>query len=92
MLGRYEEAIAIWKIFLERALRGEWPPIGLHERLAVSYAALGRIEEAQAHAAEILKIKPDYTVAFYRRNKAYYKDKEYMENSVALFRKAGLPE
>ena len=92
MLGRYEEAIAIWKIFLERALRGEWPPIGLHERLAVSYAALGRIEEAQAHAAEILKIKPNYTVAFYRRNKAYYKDKEYLENSVDLLRKAGLPE
>jgi adenylate cyclase len=91
MLGRYEEAIAIWKIFLERALRGEWPPIGLHERLTVSYAALGRMEEAQAHAAEILKIKPDYTVAFYRRNKAY-KDKAYLENSVALLRKAGLPK
>ena len=91
MLGRYQEAIAIWNIFLERALRGEWPPIGLYEHLTVCYAALGRMEEAQAHAAEILKIKPDYTVGFYRRNKNY-KDKEYLENSIALLRKAGLPD
>jgi len=91
MLGRYEEAIAVWKVFLERALKGEYPPLGLHERLTLSYAALGRMEEAQAHAAEILKIKPDYTVGFYRRNKNY-KDKEYLEKSVALLRKAGLPE
>ena len=91
MLGRYEEAIAVWKVFLERALKGGYPPLGLHERLTLSYAALGRMEEAQAHAAEILKIKPDYTVGFYRRNKNY-KDKEYLENSVALLRKAGLPD
>jgi len=93
MLGRYEEAIAIWKKFLERALRGEYPPIAAHERLAISYAGLGMVEEAQAHAAEILKIKPDYTVAFYRDRKSrVYKDKAYLENQVVLLRKAGLPE
>ena len=93
MLGRYEEAIAIWKKFLERALRGEYPPIGVHERLAISYAGLGMMGEAQAHAAEILKIKPDYTVAFYRDRKSrVYKDKAYLENSIALLRKAGLPD
>jgi adenylate cyclase len=91
MVGRYEEANAIWKKFLERALKGEFPPIYIHERLAISYVRLGRMEEAQAHAAEILKIKPDYTVGFYRKTKSY-KDKAYLEKSVDLLRKAGLPE
>jgi adenylate cyclase len=49
------------------------------------------MEEAQAHAAEILKIKPDYTVGFYRKTRSY-KDKAYLEKSVDLLRKAGLPE
>ena len=91
MVGRYEEANAIWKKFLERALKGEFPPIYIHERLAISYVRLGRMEEAQAHAAEILKIKPDYTVGFYRKTKSY-KDKAYQEKSVDLLRKAGLPD
>ncbi|MBT8364923.1 MAG: adenylate/guanylate cyclase domain-containing protein [Deltaproteobacteria bacterium] len=93
MVGRYEEANAIWKKLLKRALKGEIPPLLVHERLAISYARLDRMEEAQAHAAEILKIKPDYKVEFYRNRKArLYKDKVYLENQVDLLRKAGLPE
>lgn len=91
MVGRYEEAIAIWEQFLERALRGEFPPIYIHERLAINYARLDRMEEARTHASEILKIKPDYSVEFYRKT-THYKDKTYLENLVDLLRKAGLPE
>ena len=91
MVGRYEEANAIWKQFLERALKGEFPPIYVHERLVIGYVRLGRMEEAQAHATEILKIKPDYTVGFYRKARSY-KDKAYLEKAVALLRKAGLPD
>jgi adenylate cyclase len=91
MVGRYEEAIAIWEQFLERALRGEFPPIYIHERLAINYARLNRMEEARTHASEILKIKPDYSVEFYRKT-THYKDKTYLENLVDLLRKAGLPE
>jgi TolB-like protein/class 3 adenylate cyclase/Flp pilus assembly protein TadD len=91
MVGRYEEANAIWKQQLERALKGEFPPIYVHERLVINYARLDRMEEARAHAAEILKIQSDYTVEFYRST-TRYKDKAYLENQVALLRKAGLPE
>jgi adenylate cyclase len=91
MVGRYEEAIEIWKLFLERSLRGELPPIYAHERLAINYARLDRMEEARAHAAEILKIKPDYTVEFYRKATPY-KDKKYLDSLVELLIKAGLPE
>ena len=90
MLGRHEEANAIWRQWLERALRGEFPPIYVHERLVINYASLGRIEKARDHAAEIIKIKPNYTVDFFRRT-THYKDRVYLESLVDLLRKAGLP-
>ncbi len=49
------------------------------------------MEEARAHAAQILKIKPDYTVEFYRKTTPY-KDKAYLEGLVDLMQKAGLPD
>jgi adenylate cyclase len=91
MVGRYEEALEIWEQFLERCLRGEFPPIYAHERLALNYARLDRMEEARAHAAEIIKIKPDYTVEHYRQTTPY-KDKKYLDSLVDLLIKAGLPE
>jgi adenylate cyclase len=90
ILGRHEEANAIWRQLLKRALNGEFPPIYAHERLVINYASLNQIEEAQSHASEILKIKPDYTVEFFRRT-THYKDQAYLESLVDLLRKAGLP-
>jgi adenylate cyclase len=91
MVEKYEEALESNEQLLRRALRGEFPPIYVHERLAINYARLDRMEEAQAHAAEILKIKPDYTVEFFRKTTPY-KDKAYLENLCDLLLKAGLPE
>ena len=70
---------------------GRYPPIYAHQRLVINYARLDRMKEAEAHAAEILKIKPDYTVDFYRKI-ALYKDKAYVVNHVDLLRKPGLPD
>jgi tetratricopeptide (TPR) repeat protein len=85
MAGRYEEAIATWKQMYERALRGEFPPLYVHERLARNYARLDRMEEARVHVGEILKIKPDYSVEFFRkRNHYHYKDRAYPEGLVDL--------
>ncbi len=91
MVGRYEEAIAICKQQFEHALRGEYPPIFMHQRLVINYVRLDQMKAAEAHAAEILKIKPEYTIDFYQKI-ALYKDKAYVENHVDLLRKAGLPE
>ncbi len=41
------------------------------------------MEEAGANAAEILKIKPDYTVEFYRKTTPY-KDKAYLNFVYAI--------
>jgi len=91
MLGRHEEAIAIWKKYLEQA-RGETVLVIQHERLTTSYASLNKMEEARFHAAEILKIKPDYTVDSFRKRARFYKDKAYAEKRASLLLKAGLPE
>jgi TolB-like protein/Flp pilus assembly protein TadD len=91
MLGRYEEAISILEVMLERALQGEFPPIFIHEWLAINYGRLNRMEEARAQAEEILKIKPDYTVKFFRKQTPY-KDQKYLDSLVALLIKTGLPE
>jgi adenylate cyclase len=89
--GYYEEAIATWKQLFERSMKGEFPPIYVHERLALNYARLDRMKDARFHSAEILKIKPDYTVAFFRKT-THYKDQAYLESLIDLLRKAGLPE
>jgi adenylate cyclase len=57
----------------------------------LNYARLDRMEEARAHAAEILKIKPDYTVEFFRKTTPY-KDRKYVDSLVNLLIKAGLPK
>jgi adenylate cyclase len=49
------------------------------------------MEEARAQAEEILKIKPDYTVEFFRKL-TFYKDPKYLDSLVALLLKAGLPK
>ena len=91
MTGRYEEAIATWKQIYERALKGGFTPIYVRVRLALNYARLDRMEEARFHAEEILKIKPDYSVEFFRKI-TRYKDRAYVESLADLLIKAGLPE
>ena len=49
------------------------------------------MEKARAHADEILKIYPKYTVEFFRKTTPY-KDRAYLDDLVSLLIKAGLPE
>jgi len=91
MAGRYEEAIATWKQLYGSSLKGEYPPISAHVGLARNYARLDRMEDARAHVAEILKIKPDYSVEFFRKRNLW-KDRAYHEGLADLLIKAGLPE
>ena len=91
MVGRYEEALQAWEELLKRALEGEFPPIWVHERLAINYARLDQMEKARAHATDMLAIKPDYTVDFFRKTTPY-KDRAYLDSLVDLLIKAGLPE
>jgi adenylate cyclase len=90
-LERYEEAIPVFKQFLERCRRGECPLQLGHQGLTASYMGLGREEEARAEAEEILKLTPKYSLE--QARKAYpYRDPAARERLVSAFRKAGIPE
>jgi len=58
-------------------------------RLAACYAQLGRLDEARAEAAELLKVKPDFRIS---SQTASYRDPADAEHERDGLRKAGLPE
>jgi adenylate cyclase len=91
MVGRYDESIAVNKQLLERARKGEWPIYSPHLGLAANYMLLGQEEEAQFHAAEVLRTNPKFSLeVFGSRNP--YKDPADMERWLDSLRRAGLPE
>jgi adenylate cyclase len=87
MDGRYEEAVELY------AQVAEVNPgfMSAHRGLAASYAHLGRIEDAEWEAAEILALQPDFSL---KKEEAIntFKRKEDMDRYIEGLRKAGLPE
>jgi len=79
--GQYEEAVE----WCEKAVAQE--PDSLYARIMMTavYSDSGRLEEARAQAAEILRIQPKYTV-----RRGAYKRKEDTERFVSALYKAGL--
>ncbi|WP_119303073.1 adenylate/guanylate cyclase domain-containing protein [Dongia deserti] len=84
MARQYEEAIAA----LERATD---PPYWVHVYLAASHAMLGNSERARHHAAETMRLKPDFSISrsMSRQPLRLASDREHL---VEALRKAGLPE
>jgi adenylate cyclase len=60
--------------------------------LAANLAQLGRLDEARAEAAAILRIDPKYTIDGTQRQLALFKRTEDVEHFLDGLRKAGLPE
>jgi TolB-like protein/class 3 adenylate cyclase/Flp pilus assembly protein TadD len=87
---RYEESIEAGKQVLERAQKGEFPPFLAHLGLSAAYMELGRTEEARAHAAEVLRINPKFSLEYLTKI-AQYKNKTDFERYFESLRKAGLP-
>jgi adenylate cyclase len=63
-----------------------------HVFLAANLAQLGRLDEARAAAAEILRIDPKYTIDGTQRQLALFKRTEDIERFLDGLRKAGLPQ
>ncbi|MFC1580963.1 adenylate/guanylate cyclase domain-containing protein [Thermodesulfobacteriota bacterium] len=83
-MGNYEEAVVWGQKAVERGPRS----IFAHLRLCAAYSSAGRMEEARAEAAEVLRISPKYSVA--QREKRKWKDKDAHERYFDALRKAGL--
>jgi adenylate cyclase len=63
-----------------------------HVWLAANLAQLGRLDEAHAEAAEVLRLDPKYTIDGTQRRLALFKRPEDAEHLFDGLRKAGLPE
>jgi adenylate cyclase len=82
--GRYEEAIAAHKKSLNRAPND----LLTHLALTTAYCWAGRLEEARAQAAEVLRINPNFSME--ERKLGLYKNQADLEHYVEGLRKAGL--
>ncbi|MBV9566864.1 MAG: hypothetical protein JO172_01890, partial [Hyphomicrobiales bacterium] len=85
--GRYEEALDYaQKAFVEQSWLDQ-------ENIAYTLSSLGRIDEAKAHIATLLKLKPGLTI---RQIMAYQTmwciEPAYREKQANALRQAGLPE
>jgi adenylate cyclase len=83
--GRCEEAL----VPLKQALSLVPDSMDLHVMFAVCYARLGQEAEAQAEAAEVLRINPNFSLEI-GRNTWPYKDPAMLERMLTAMRKAGL--
>ncbi len=59
--------------------------------IAFAYAQLGRMEEAKAHVAEVLRLKPDFSMKWIIAMEPY-KDSACLEHLLDGLHKAGLPD
>jgi adenylate cyclase len=88
MPKEYSEALPPLREFASRA-----PNLSQgHIWLAANLAQLGRLDEARAEAAEVLRIDPKYTIDGTQRRLALYKRPGDAEHLFDGLRKAGLPE
>jgi adenylate cyclase len=83
--GRTEEAIAT----LKKCLNGSPADLDAHLLLAAVYSELGRDTEAQAEAAEVLRINPNWSLEVWKE-RVPYKDPTMLERHLAALRQAGL--
>jgi tetratricopeptide (TPR) repeat protein len=85
LAGKPDEAIAPLKQYLTR-----YPNIlGAHLTLAAVYSELGRAAEAEAEAAKVLRINPQFSLEVHRE-RVPIKDPATLERHIAALRKAGL--
>jgi adenylate cyclase len=84
-LRRDDEAIGAY----QRALQLSPNNLFAHLNLTVTYGQLGRDKEASAHAKEILRISPDFSLDRFAE-KLPYKNQAEKERRINAWRKAGL--
>jgi adenylate cyclase len=85
MAERYTEAVTEFK----RAVQANPHYLGAHVSLACTYTLMGRGNDAEAAAAEILRIDPDFSVQDYAKALPY-KEMTDLNRVIEALRKAGL--
>ncbi len=65
---------------------------GLSEMLAMTYAQLGRLDDARVEVDELLKDFPGLSIAYFRAIYAHHKSKADLNFRINSLRAAGLPD
>jgi len=86
--GQTDKATEWYKVAVTKAPK--W--VNPHVDLVTIYASLGREEEMRAEAAEILRLKPKFTVKKYMETASLPKDPKFGQHQREMLIKAGLPE
>jgi len=84
-LRRYDEAIAAY----QEAIRRNPNYLTARRDLAATYAEMGREKEAQAEAAEVLRLNPAFSVELFRARHPVQKQAD-LDRLIVALRKAGL--
>jgi adenylate cyclase len=87
LVGRYEDALRMNKKILSLNPTNFFG----HRGLVLSYAAMGRWDEARAAALNLLRIHPNFSVQHWGRT-APFKDPAVVERDMELIRMAGLSD
>lgn len=90
-LGMHEKAIATLEKLVERRRRSGEALIGPLIGLTWNYALSGQVEEAQARAAELLRINPSFTLEYVHKEN-FFKNPAHLERILDALRETGLPE
>jgi adenylate cyclase len=92
LMRRYAEAVPLLKRHL-----AQYPnSLGGHEDLTMAYVELGRLDEARAEVAEVMRLNPQLTLEGERRAREHgvasipLKDRALAERLLADLGKAGL--
>ena len=83
LLHRYDEALA--------TLQHITVPLDARRQLAITYAQLGRLEEARAEANEFLNVYPKFSIERWAKTEPYTNPAD-LEHHIDGLRKAGLPK
>ena len=89
MAKRYKQAVETFNELLARSKEDEFNPAATHMCLAESYVGLGFEEQARAHAEEVLKLDPGFSLDVWKTSETY-KDPTHIEQRLEALRKAGL--
>jgi adenylate cyclase len=85
IMGRYEEAVRVCK----RLLQAQPDHLLGNVQLTATYSMMGRMEDARAQAAEVLRINPRFSLERWEKT-IHYKNPDDVKNIIDALRKAGL--
>jgi tetratricopeptide (TPR) repeat protein len=85
LIGRFDEAI----VEIKKAVAYSPDDLLAHLGLAAAYAEAGRLEEARAEAAEVMRIQPTFSIENYAKGFSY-KNQAHSDRTTEALRKAGL--